>query len=170
MVAAPERVAARTQMLLAELSALLKGLPAVFSTPQWGGRAYKVRQGASGKPKLLAFVSPADSGDAVHVSFKLQPPEAAAQVKRHDWIAPHSFRTLAPAGWLTARLSTKRQLAALRKLLEASHGLHHTAGAPSADADAAPATPRAAADAEAARIERVLREATGEGWTPRSDW
>jgi hypothetical protein len=156
-------MAARTHTLLADLSALLNGLPAVFSTPQWGGRAYKVRQGDSGKPKLLAFVSPADSGDAVRVSFKLPPAEAARQVERHDWIAPHAFRTLAPSGWLTAELSTRKQLAALRKLLEASHGLHHATAAPSAEARPRPA-------AEAAHIDRVLREAADAGWTPRSDW
>jgi hypothetical protein len=83
-------------MLLAELAVLLNGLPGVFSTPQWGGRAYKVPRGGSGKPKLLAHVTPADGDDGVTVSFKLQPPEAATQVERHVWIAPHSFRTLAP--------------------------------------------------------------------------
>jgi hypothetical protein len=162
-------MAARTKMLLADLAALLNGFPAVFSTPQWGGRAYKVRRGSSGKPKLLAFVAPDEAADGVTVSFKLPPPDARAQTERRDWIAPHSFRTLAPSGWLTARVRTKRQLAVLGKLLEASHGLHGAAGATSAEADAAPAT-RKKGDAAAVRIERVLREAADEGWTPRSDW
>jgi predicted DNA-binding protein (MmcQ/YjbR family) len=154
-------------MLLADLAAVLNGLPAVFSTPQWGGRAYKVRRGASGKPKLLAFVAPDETADGVTVSFKLKPPEAQEQTERYDWIAPHSFRTLAPSGWLTARVRTKRQLAVLRKLLEASHDLQHPPGARSADA--APAT-RQKRDAAAARIDQVLREAADEGWTPQSDW
>ncbi|MHC4082239.1 MAG: MmcQ/YjbR family DNA-binding protein [Planctomycetota bacterium] len=158
-------MAARTQMLLTGLSTLLNGLPGVFSTPQWGGRAYKVPRRGSGKPKLLAHVTPVDDEAAVTVSFKLPPAEAVEQVERHDWIAPHSFRTLAPSGWLTARVSTKRQLASLSKLLEKSHGLHHTAGATSAGAEAAPGAPP-----EVNRIDQVLGEAASEGWSPKSDW
>jgi predicted DNA-binding protein (MmcQ/YjbR family) len=156
-------MASRTQMLLAELAALLNSLPGVFSTPQWGGRAYKVPRGTSGKPKLLAHVTPVDREDAVTVSFKLQPPEAADQVERHDWITPHSFRTLAPSGWVTARVSTKRHVATLRKLLRESHGLHGvvTASDPG---------PKQAGGDDSARIDRVLGEAKDGGWTPQSDW
>jgi predicted DNA-binding protein (MmcQ/YjbR family) len=148
-------------MLLAELSELLNGLPGVFSTPQWGGRAYKVPRRGSGKPKLLAHVTPVEGEDAVTVSFKLPPPEAADQVERHAWIAPHSFRTLAPSGWLTARVHTKRHLATLRKLLRESHALHGVT---------TPASESPQAGDERTRIENVLREATDEGWTPQSDW
>jgi predicted DNA-binding protein (MmcQ/YjbR family) len=154
-------MAARTQMLLAELAELLSGLPGVFSTPQWGGRAYKVPRRGSGKPKLLAHVTPVEDEDAVTVSFKLPPPEAADNVERHDWIAPHSFRTLAPSGWLTARVRTKKQLTTLRKLLKESHALHGVTATTSE-------TPPAGDDR--ARIDNVLREATNEGWTPQSDW
>ncbi|MHC5008066.1 MAG: luciferase domain-containing protein [Planctomycetota bacterium] len=153
----------RTQTLLAELAELLNDLPGVFSTPQWGGRAYKVPQRGAGKPKLLAHVSPVDGADGVTVSFKLPPPEAATQVERHDWIAPHSFRTLAPSGWVTAHVRTKRQLATLRKLLRESHGLH---GVVTADDPG----PRQEGGDDSARIDRVLGEAANEGWSPQSDW
>jgi hypothetical protein len=108
-------------------------------------------------------VTPADGDDGVTVSFKLQPPEAATQVERHVWIAPHSFRTLAPSGWLTAHVRTKRQLATLRKLLHESHGLHGVV----IDTDPGPKQP---GGDESARIDRVLGEAKGEGWSPQSDW
>ena len=153
----------RTQTLLAELAAVLNGLPGVFSTPQWGGRAYKVPRRGAGKPKLLAHVTPADGADGVTVSFKLPPPEAATQVERHDWIAPHSFRTLAPSGWLTAHVRTKRQLATLGKLLRESHALH---GVVTADDPG----PKHEGGSESARIDRVLGEAKDEGWSPQSDW
>jgi predicted DNA-binding protein (MmcQ/YjbR family) len=156
-------MAARTQMLLAELAAVLNGLPGVFSTPQWGGRAYKVPRRGSGKPKLLAHVMPAEGEDAVTVSFKLPPPEAATEVERHDWIAPHSFRTLAPSGWVTAHVRTKRQLATLRRLLHESHGLH---GVVTADDP----SPEPGGGDESARINRVLGEAANDGWSPQSDW
>ena len=54
-------MAAKGTMLLAEVAKVLNALPGVFSTPQWGGRAYKLpRGGNSGKPKLLAHVTPVD--------------------------------------------------------------------------------------------------------------
>ena len=110
----------RATDLREQLSAILNALPGVFSTPQWGGRAYKVpaKAGSRSKPKLLAFVSLPDSQDAVQVSFKLTPDRAGAMVQRHQWIAPHLFRTLAPAGWVTARVNTKRRLTTLAKLLK----------------------------------------------------
>jgi hypothetical protein len=112
---------------------------------------------------LLAHVTPVDGEDGVTVSFKLPPPEAATQVERYDWIAPHSFRTLAPSGWVTARVRTKRQLATLRKLLHESHGLHGVV----MDSDPGPSHQ---GGGESARIDRVLGEAKGEGWSPQSDW
>jgi predicted DNA-binding protein (MmcQ/YjbR family) len=156
-------VAARVtgKMLLAEVAKALNALPDVFSTAQWGGRAYKLPRGGSGRPKLLAHVTPVEDDEGVTVSFKLPPAEAADQVERYDWIAPHSFRTLAPSGWVTAHVRTKRQLGALRKLLVESHALQHTAAAPSRSADST---------TEAARIDQVLRDAAGDGWTPQSDW
>ena len=156
-------MAPRTQTLLAELAELLNGLPGVFSTPQWGGRAYKVPRRGAGKPKLLAHVTPADGEDGATVSFKLPPPEAATQVERHDWIAPHSFRTLAPSGWVTAHVRTKRQLATLGKLLRESHALHGVV------TTSDPGPEQGGGD-ESARIDRVLGEAKDEGWSPQSDW
>jgi predicted DNA-binding protein (MmcQ/YjbR family) len=153
----------RTRTLLAELAEVLNGLPGVFSTPQWGGRAYKVPARGAGKPRLLAHVTPVDRENAVTISFKLAPPEAADQVERHEWIAPHSFRTLAPSGWLTATVRTKRQVATLRKLLRESHGLH---GVVTVDER----SPQRKSDGETARIDRVLGEAASEGWEPKSDW
>ena len=67
------------------------------------------------------------------------------------------------SGWLTARVRTKRQLAALRKLLQQSHSLHGVG----AGSDPGP---RQEGDDATARIDRVLREAADEGWAPRSDW
>jgi predicted DNA-binding protein (MmcQ/YjbR family) len=154
-------MAARATTLLAEVAKVLNGLPGVFSTPQWGGRAYKVPAGSSGKPKLLAHVTPVEDEGGVTVSFKLPPAAAADQTERHNWIAPHSFRTLAPSGWVTAHVRTRRQLATLRKLLVESHALHRTKAPPVKDPGAAP---------DAARIDQVLRDAAPDGWTPRSDW
>ncbi len=156
-------MAKRINGLLDELAVILNDLPAVFSTPQWGGRAYKV--GREGKAKVLAHVCLTKGGDAVTVSFKLAPERARDLIERHEWIAPHSFRTLAPAGWLTAQVTTKRQVGTLGRLLAESHGLHPVP----AENDASP-RPRPAASETARHIDRVMGEVSAEGWTPPSDW
>ena len=158
-------MAARTTRLLEELAAILNGLPAVFSTPQWGGRAYKVRKGSAGKFKLLAHVTV--NGRSVHIGFKLPPQRARDVVEQYDWIEPSSFRTLAPSGWVSAGFTTKRQLAVLRKLLAESHELHGV------KPDEKPARKKTAATdtSPAARhIDRVMGEIAADGWSPASDW
>jgi predicted DNA-binding protein (MmcQ/YjbR family) len=167
-------MAARTSGLLGEVGAVLNGLPGVFSTVQWGGRAYKVPgPGTGSKAKLLAFVSCDDDGQGVYVSFKLKPKRAHEVVDRHDWVEPHSFRTLAPSGWVSARLRTKRQLAALAPLLQESRELYAPVGAtetnPSRQRQSASASaPAPGADA-AKRIEHVMNNLRAAGWSPPQD-
>ena len=156
-------MAKRSTGLLKDLAAIFDDLPAVFSTPQWGGRAYKV--GRVGKSKVLAHVCLTKAADAVTVSFKLTPARARNLIERLGWISPHSFRTLAPSGWLTARITTKRQVATLGKLLTESHGLY-----PVPLEDVPPPRSRSTASETARHIDRVMGEVSGEGWTPRSDW
>lgn len=152
------------QAIQDELAAILNTLAGVFSTPQWGGRAYKVpRPSAAGKARMLAFVAINGEADAVQVSFKIPLPDAETAVEQHDWIAPHSFRTLAPAGWLTATVSTKRHVRTLGALLGRSHAMHGV------DAGQ-PRTPAPAANSGTGHIDRVMREVRSEGWTPKSDW
>ena len=159
-------MANRTEALLDQLAAVLNGLANVTSTPQWGGRAYKVASTAAGKTKMLAFVATNKEGDAVHVSFKLNPPEAESLVERHDWIEPHSFRTLAPSGWLTATISTKRQVGPLKKLLTESHTLYAKVVQP--PPTEGPTTE--AGDGEVRHIDRIMDEVRDGGWAPQSDW
>ncbi|MCZ6734627.1 MAG: hypothetical protein ACE10B_04750 [Phycisphaerales bacterium] len=157
----------RATDLREHLSAILNALPGVFSTPQWGGRAYKVlaKAGSRSKPKLLAFVTVADSQDAVQISFKLAPDRARTMVQRHQWIAPHPFRTLAPAGWVTARVSTKRRLTTLAKLLKESRLLYGSVeGAAAVPTHSLPVDERS--DSIARHIDRVMCELRSEGWVP----
>jgi hypothetical protein len=150
--------------LLGEVAAVLNALPGVFSTVQWGGRAYKVPgPGGGSRARLLAFVSAAEPGSSLHVSFKLEPARAREVVERHGWIEPHSFRTLAPSGWLTARPRTRRQLATLADLLRESRALYPPAAQPEAPA----AAPRG--DRTAARIDEVMRDLRAGGWSPPPD-
>ena len=153
---------ARLDEVRQDLMAALAALRGVFSTPQWGGRAWKL-PGPGGnrkKPKLVAFVAPAGEGGAVAVSFKLARSRAQEVVKRHKWVSPHSFRTLAPSGWVTAEVSTKRQATALKKLLAESRALHGDAEAPTE----APRT--GGADPLARRLDDVMAQARKRGWTP----
>src|SRR6185503_9443501 len=113
---------ARIKQIQETISAALNKLPDVFSTVQWGGRAYKVQLPGQNKRnfKLLAHVWLSDEEDAVGIAFKLDRKRAPDVVEQFDWIEPHSFRTLAPAGWVTARVTTKTQCAALTRLLTES--------------------------------------------------
>ncbi len=155
----------RVEDLLDQLAAVLNAMPNVSSTPQWGGRAYKVASTPAGKVKMLAFVALNREGDAIQVSFKLRPPEAEDVLERWDWIEPHSFRTLAPSGWLTATVSTKRHVGPLKKLLTQSHAMYGTKSAEP------PPTGRSTSESSEARhIQRVMDEARDGGWTPKSDW
>ncbi len=153
----------RINDIQARVSSILNGLGGVFSTPQWGGRAYKLPGpgGSRSKPKLLAHVTTSREGDAVTASFKLEKARAVEVVERYRWIEPHSFRTLAPAGWVTARVTTRRQVTTLAKLLPESRALYGAAE---------PEPGRTGtADPVVGRIDRVMRAARAEGWSPPAD-
>ncbi len=156
-------MANRTANLLADLAECLNAMPGVFSTPQWGGRAYKIeRPGRRRGAKLLAFVAPEDDG-AIHVSFKIPIPQAATAVRQHDWIEPHSFRTLAPAGWLSATVRARKQLPVLKGFLETSYRLLGGGQVPQQEE-----RPQDAGVRE--RIDSVMKDVAADGWEPQSDW
>lgn len=161
-------MARRIGSILSEISARLGALPGVFSTPQWGGRAYKVPAagGTKRKPKLLAFVGTDPSGDAVLVSFKLPPSRARAVVRAHDWIRPHAFRTLAPAGWVSAQVTGVRQVRSLTPLLEESRSLLPEV---TDEAVAERSSAASRSDATARRLDRLMGEIIAGGWAPRED-
>ncbi|MHC5023062.1 MAG: hypothetical protein ACYTGG_04010 [Planctomycetota bacterium] len=148
--------------LLESVGSLLDDFPEVFSTPQWGGRAYKLPGpgGRRRKPKLLAFVAPADDGRGVTVSFKLEASLAARSIDRYAWIASHAFGTLGRSGWVTAAVTNRRQLTTLARLLAESRALHP----PAEDRGESPSG--RVTSATARHIERVMRDATSSGWTP----
>lgn len=157
----------RIQAILDELSGQLNALPGVFSTPQWGGRAYKVPgpTGNAKRPKLVAFVALNDARDAVGVQFKLTKDRAERAIDDHDWLKPHSFRTLAPAGWVSARVTGKRQLSVLGKLLAESRALYPAAEEPIIDVvDRSPGS-----DGVSKRIDHVMCQVRAEGWHPPND-
>ena len=131
------------------------------------GRAPKLPGpgGSRNSPKLLAVVHPSKTAGAVEVSFKLEQQRAKAIISQYDWIVPHSFRTLAPSGWVTAHVSTKRQLTALTRLLKESHALHPT----TAKRTDGPARSRASSTVAARRIDRVMSELQARGWSPPAD-
>jgi hypothetical protein len=165
-------VPTRPDQILDTLAAFLNGLDGVFSTPQWGGRAYKVakpgaagrRGGSEPKGKIVAFLALDGDGKAVQVSFKIPPADAQDACERYDWIGPHSFRTLAPSGWLTATVGSKRQVGILARFLEQSHAMHGVRAVGRADV----AGPSRAADAS--QIDRVMDKVRDDGWSPQSDW
>lgn len=160
-------MADRINDIQARVSSILNALGGVFSTPQWGGRAYKLPGpgGSRSKPRLLAHVTTSREGDAVTVSFKLEKARAVEVVERYGWIEPHSFRTLAPAGWVTARVSTRRQVMTLAKLLSESRALY---GAAEPEPDPEPGR-SGTADPVVGRIDRVMQAARAEGWSPPAD-
>lgn len=160
----------RANNLLREIGAFLGGLPEVFSAAQWGGRAFKL-PGPGGnvrKPKLLAFVSSETDEDWVGVSFKLPPDRAAWAVEKYAWLEPHSFRTLAPSGWVHAEVTTRRQIGPLKRLLAESRALY-----PQGEEPPVVETTRGGgvggaggSSATARRIDQVMAEAIKEGWSP----
>ncbi len=153
---------ARTADLLEHLGRALGALPGVFSTPQWGGRAWKL-PGPGGnrrKPRLVAFVGCTREG-AVAVSFKLAPGRAADVVARNAWVRPHDFRTLAPSGWLTARVTTARQASSLVKLLQECRRLHGDEPEQTAEKAATRGGPPAAS-----HLDRVMGAMRERGWSP----
>jgi len=157
----------RIQAILDDLSGQLNALPDVFSTPQWGGRAYKVPgpNGNTKKPKLVAFVALNDARDAVGIQFKLTKDRAGQVIDDHDWLEPHSFRTLAPAGWVSAKVTGKRQLNVLAKLLAESRALY-----PAVEESMVNVVERSpATDGVSKRIDNVMSAMRAEGWHPPND-
>ena len=163
--------------ILAAIAQVLNGQPEVFSTAQWGGRAYKLPgpNGSLKRPKLLAFVSAADDGEAVHVTFKLEKRRAADVIRALDWIVREPFGSLGNAGWVLARVRTRTQFKRLAALLAECRSLH-----PIRDTSSeALSTPRhdlqrldangATSDPVARRIDRVMLEVKSNGWSPRDD-
>lgn len=116
----------RIGAILEDLAVTLNGLNGVFSTSQWGGRAYKMPgpNGNMDKPKLLAFLLVNKDQASINVAFKLSKLRSVEVVQSYDWIAPHSVSTLAPAGWVVTTIANKRQTAILKKLLAESRDLY----------------------------------------------
>ncbi len=160
----------RIGAILEDLAVTLSGLSGVFSTPQWGGRAYKL-PGPNGnlkKPKLLAFVVLSKDQASISVAFKLSRQRSVEVVERNDWIEPHSFRTLAPAGWVSANITNKRQVATLRKMLSESRELY-----PAVEVEVKAATKKrtkaAMSDGTSFQIDKVMNALAAEGWRPMDD-
>lgn len=147
----------------------LNALPEVFSTVQWGGRAYKLPgpNGNRKKPRLLAHVWLSDDGGHVGLSFKLAKNRAREVVDQFDWIQPHSFRTLAPSGWITAEVSAKPQARTVIVLLEECHaGMIPSKKVEHSAATSGRGRPAGTSSEDARRIDTVLRQKRADGWTP----
>ena len=160
----------RIGAILEDLAVALSGLSGVFSTPQWGGRAYKL-PGPNGnlkKPKLLAHVGITKDQSSIYVAFKLSQQLAVEVVEKYDWIEPHSFRTLAPAGWVTASVTTKRQVAILRKLLAESR-LLYPAIEVEAKVNARKRKKATGNDGTSFQIDKVMGALAAEGLRPMDD-
>ncbi|HWB19021.1 MAG TPA: MmcQ/YjbR family DNA-binding protein [Phycisphaerales bacterium] len=157
-----------------EIANALNAMPDVFSTVQWGGRAYKLPGpgGSRKKPTLLAHIWLNESPPSVGISFKLPPDVAADLVEVHDFLAPHSFRTLAPAGWVTATIDTARNCRVLIKLLHQSRTIHPVSDISGSDhAGQRTAKGRHSSAASSAsspvarRIDAVMQAKKSEGWS-----
>ena len=158
----------RISAILHDVGSILNDLPGVFSTPQWGGRAFKL-PGPGGnrkKPKLVAHVYLTNDEKAVGIAFKLPKERAAALVEQHDWIEPHSFRTLAPSGWIVAHVTQKRQINMLSKLLIESREQYPKTEEPTDEAQSRETATGSSSGPVARHIDRVMREAKLEGWSP----
>lgn len=170
---------ASTSDLLSGIAAILNGLPDVFSTAQWGGRAYKLPgpDGSTKKPKLLAFVSVSadNEGDdeCVSVVFKLPKERSDAVTERFDWIGPFNFGNWKRSGWIAARLTDGRQLRAMKRLLGECRELFPTRKTPERrrrrPGPGREDGPRSTGTHPVVRrIDRVMAEARKEGWRPMS--
>lgn len=157
------------------LSRALNAMPDVFSTVQWGGRAYKLPgPGSRGKkkPVLLTHVCISKAGDAVCLGFRLEKSRARAVIKQHDWIKVNSFGSLGRSGWVEMAISTKSQCKVTIALLRESRALH-----PMPEESPTPLTrarrgKRASVvsdSAELKRIDAVLGRKRDEGWRPDRD-
>jgi hypothetical protein len=165
LCAMPKSIAAIQELIAGALNAL----PGVFSTVQWGGRAYKLPgpNGNRKKPRLLAHVWLSDDGDHVGLSFKLQKKRAEEVVDQFGWITPHSFRTLAPSGWITAEVRTKAQCRIIAKLLAECRAQFPVDDVqPQKSAATRRGKPDGEVDVVTRRIEAVVRQKRAEGWSP----
>jgi hypothetical protein len=153
--------------LLKAIGSDLADLPDVYSTAQWGGRAWKVPGpgGSKAKPKLLAHVTPTRDERAISVTFKLPRDRAAAAADAHAWIEPSSFGKLGRSGWLAATLTTKRQWKTLRPLLAESREQYPR----TEPARAEPARRGRVGSDDARRVDRVMKELGESGWSPGDD-
>jgi hypothetical protein len=163
------------------LSKALNAMPGVFSTVQWGGRAYKLPgPGSRGKkrPVLLTHVCLNKAGDAVCLGFRLEKPRALAVIKQHDWIKVNSFGSLGRSGWVEMAISTKSQCKITIALLRESHSLHATNEDDSEKRGARKKTSRkgktqsvaqGSAVAVARRLDTILHQKRAEGWRPDRD-
>jgi len=152
--------------LLKPVGEIVSGLPGVFSTAQWGGRAYKLPgvRGDRKKPRLLAHVTFERDRGAVHVEFKLPKDRADALVSKYDWVNRHSFATLARSGWVAAEVTSARQLGMLGRWLAESRALHPD----SADREQG-AKDEAEGISPKVRIQRIIARAAETGWRPAID-
>ena len=155
------------------LAKALNAMPGVFSTVQWGGRAYKLPgPGSRGmkKPVLLTHVCLNKAEDAVCLGFRLEKPRARAVTRQHPWIKPNSFGTLKNTGWVETEIRTKADCKVIIALLRESRTLHpipEPAKATKAKASRSRGRkPDAVDDADARRIDSVLQRKRAEGWRP----
>jgi hypothetical protein len=153
----------KSKRLLEAVANALGALPGVYSTPQWGGRAYKLPgpRNDRRKPRLLAHVCVTRDATAVSVEFKLPKDRAVKAARSLGWISPHPYATLAQSGWVSAHVTSARQMVRLRSLLAESRALHPPTeifdpGSRLIDAGSSPES----------RIHRVMTEAATSGWMP----
>lgn len=158
----------RAATILESIAEIFAEIPDVFSTPQWGGRVYKIPgpNGNRKKPKMIAHVVLTKDKDAVEVGFKLSVPAAAAACEKYAWIEPSTFGSFGKNGWVGATLTQKRQVRSLKPLLIASRDLHPKQPV----IDDAPPKKRSQGGTAARRVDQVMDEAAAEGWAPSNDW
>lgn len=162
----------------AALAKALNALPDVFSTVQWGGRAYKLPgPGSRGRkrPVLLTHVCLNKAEDAVCLGFRLEKPRARAVMRQHPWIKPNSFGSLKNTGWVETAVTTKAQCKVIIALLRESRMLHPM---PEESLNR-PTKARRGKRAEARgddedkgvvrHIDAVVRRKRDEGWRPDRD-
>jgi hypothetical protein len=154
--------------ILEGVAGTLNALPGVFSTPQWGGRAYKLPGpgGSVKRPKLLAFVCLSKDGSTIIVTFKLDKQRAAQVIATHSWIVRESFGSLGGAGWVRAKVAAAAHVRTLAPLLAESRGLYPAVEPAIVELEPAGA---AATGELARRIAKVMQLELPDGWTPPRD-
>ncbi len=156
-------MAKRIFELMGEVGSILNALPGVFSTVQWGGRAYKLpgRNGSTKKPRLLAFVTMTKEEDAINVVFKLPGERSTHAKERFAWVGPFEFGKWEKSGWISARITQKRQLSPLKKMLAECHAMF-----PVPEIVSESASPTSSSNPVVSRLNRVMAEARADGWEP----